>query len=90
MKTITIKIELPREAEIFTKTVTDVGNKKYKQCPYCGQAKLPFKMGVCVECGHQIGNITYVNNAEGYAKKWYEYIGSQKVEKLGIIELVDN
>ena len=56
-----------------------VDSENYKQCPYCGQSMIPFKKGVCV-CGKQVGNITYVNNAESYAKSWYEYVGSLKVE----------
>ena len=83
-----IKIELPHGSEVFEKNEPDY-NQNYKQCPYCGQSKVPFKMGVCV-CGKQVGNITYINNAETYAKNWYNWIGTQKVEKLGIVELIDN
>ena len=86
-----IKIELPSDSIIFKKIESTDNIQKYKECPYCGQAKLPFKLGVCTECGKQVGSITYVNNAESYAKNWYEYIGKRpKVEKLGIEELMDN
>ena len=75
-----------KEPEIFEKTDS---NESYKICPYCGQRKIPFKMGVCV-CGKQVGSIQYVKDPKKYAKHWYSYIDSSKVEKLGIIELIDN
>jgi len=63
----------------------------YKQCPYCGQGLVPFKLGVCI-CGKQIGDIQYVKNTESFAKNYYSYIGDEpkKTEKLGIEELMDN
>jgi hypothetical protein len=90
MKTqVVIKIELPSGSEVISKKIDPADEQKYKQCPYCGQSKIPFKMGVCI-CGKQVGNITYVNNAETYAKSWYAYLKKPKVEKLGIVELMDN
>ena len=76
------------KSEVFEKTGDNDG---YKACPYCGQSKIPFKLGVCA-CGNQIGNIPYVNNPEAYAINWYSYIksNSAKVQKLGIAELMDN
>ena len=61
-----------------------------KDCPYCGQCLVPFKLGVCI-CGSQVGKIKYVSNAEKFAKiQYYSYVGTPKVEKLGIRELMDN
>ena len=71
--------------------LSNIPTPRFKTCPYCGCAKLTFNMEACIECGKQVRNITYVNNAECYAKNWYEYIGSKpKVEKLGIRESLDN
>jgi hypothetical protein len=65
-------------------------NESYKECPYCGQSKIPFKLGVCI-CGAQVGSILYVKNTIQFAKgQYYSYVGEKKVEKLGIEELVDN
>lgn len=46
--------------------------KEYKKCPYCGQSKIPFKLGVCV-CGKQVGKIQYVKNAKNFAGSYYSY-----------------
>ena len=78
----------------FTKTFENVRNddrrQQYKECPCCGQRKIPFKMGVCV-CGAQVGDIQYVNSAEKFANvQYYEYIGNENVDKLAITELLDN
>ena len=53
---------------------TENSNEHYKECPYCGQNQIPFKMGVCI-CGHQIGRIQYIKNTENYAKNYYSYRG---------------
>lgn len=76
------------EPEIFPNAYSD---KSSKSCPYCGQSKIPFKLGVCI-CGAQIGNIQYVKDSNTYVKNWYSYVGnnSSKVQKLGIAELMDN
>ena len=63
--------------------------KPYKECPYCGQNQIPFKLGVCM-CGKQVGNIQYVKDSRAFAKQWYSYIENQKIEKLGIQEMEDN
>ena len=76
----------------FTETFEDVCNddQQYKECPCCGQRKIPFKLGVCV-CGKQVGDIQYVNSAKKFANvQYYEYMGNQNVDKLGIMDLVDN
>ena len=75
----------------FTETFEDTCNDdlQYKTCPYCGQSKIPFKKGVCV-CGAQVGKVQYVNNPKNTVKQFYTYIGDEKVEKLGIEELMDN
>ena len=77
----------------FTETFEDVRNddhQQYKECPCCGQRKIPFKMGVCV-CGNQVGGIQYVNSAEKFANvQYYSYVGTPNVDKLGIAELTDN
>ncbi|QMU54776.1 MAG: hypothetical protein GKS07_07750 [Nitrosopumilus sp.] len=75
----------------FTETFEDACNddSQYKTCPYCGQSKIPFKMGVCI-CGAQVGKIRYVTNSKKYAKNWYSYVGNSKIEKMGIVELMDN
>ena len=81
------KVMMKPEPEIFSKTASD---EAYKTCPYCGQGKIPFKLGVCV-CGAQVGDIQYVKNAVRFAKsQYYCYVGESKVEKLGIEELMDN
>jgi len=59
-------------------------------CHSCGQGLIPFKKGVCV-CGMQKGSIQYVNDPEKFAKnQYYSYVGTSKVEKLGIEEMLDN
>ena len=75
----------------FTETFEDICNDdlQYKTCPYCGQSKIPFKMGVCV-CGAQVGEILYVKSSKRYAENWYSYVGNSKIEKMGITELLDN
>lgn len=82
---ITIQIQLSGP-EIFPHGITD---EAYKTCPYCGQSKIPFKKGVCI-CGAQVGKVQYVNNPKNTVKQFYTYIGDEKVEKLGIEELMDN
>ena len=80
-------------ASAFTETFEeDVCNdpQQYKECPCCGQRKIPFKLGVCV-CGNQVGGIQYVNSAEKFANvQYYSYVGTPNVDKLGIAELMDN
>ena len=44
-----------------------------RECPFCGQGLIPFKLGVCI-CGRQVGNIQYVKNTERFAKNYYSYI----------------
>ena len=51
------------------KTIT---REYIKTCPYCGQSKIPFKMGICI-CGKQVGNIQYVNNTESFAANYYTF-----------------
>ena len=46
----------------------------YKECPYCGQKEVPFKLGVCI-CGKQVGGIIYVENAARYARTRFPYYG---------------
>ncbi|MDH3313924.1 MAG: hypothetical protein OEM28_12400 [Nitrosopumilus sp.] len=59
-------------------------------CHSCGQGLIPFKKGVCM-CGMQVGSIQYVNNPERFAENQYcFYVGTSKVEKLGIAEMMDN
>ena len=66
------------------------GNWELNSCPYCGQGLIPFKLGVCV-CGMQVGSIQYVIDTEKFAKNQYHfYVGTSKVEKLGIVEMMDN
>ena len=86
-----MKQETKQDESDQSDNFSNIPPASYKRCPYCRQGMVPFKMGVCI-CGKQVGNITFVNNAECYAKHWYEYVGSrkQKVEKLGIVELMDN
>lgn len=86
--TITITIE-SKVAEIFEKTCND--DLHYKTCPYCGQSKIPFKMGVCI-CGAQVGKIQYVNDPQRIVNQYYTYVGDDdtRTEKLGISELMDN
>ena len=64
-------------------------NCDYRQCPYCPNNTIPFKLGVCI-CGHQVGDIQYVQNPPAFAKNYYSYVGILQVEKLGILELMDN
>ena len=66
-------------------------DESYKKCPCCGQNKIPFKLGVCM-CGMQVGHTQYVRNSKKYAENWYSFAecDASKVEKLGIVELVDN
>ena len=68
---ITIQLMIA-EPEVFPKTGTE---ELCKTCPYCGQSKIPFKMGICI-CGKQVGNIQYVKNKEKFAKgQYYSYVG---------------
>jgi len=52
-----------------------MNQKEFKKCPYCGQGLIPFKMGVCI-CGHQVGNIQYVQNSDSFARNYYSFVGS--------------
>lgn len=45
-----------------------------RQCPFCGQGLIPFKLGVCI-CGNQVGIIQYVKNTQRFAENYYPYIG---------------
>lgn len=56
------------------KTSREKSYGSYKECPYCGQNKIPFKMGICI-CGQQVGNIKYIKNTENFAKNYYSYRG---------------
>lgn len=56
------------------KTTKSKSDEDYKECPYCGQNQIPFKMGVCI-CGRQVGNIQYIRNTENFAKNYYSYQG---------------
>lgn len=86
-KQIMIQVTIS-EPEVFPNADSD--DQSYKTCPYCGQNRIPFKLGVCI-CGKQVGKIQYVKNAEKFAKsQYYSYIGNSKVQKLGIPELTDN
>ncbi|MDH3764807.1 MAG: hypothetical protein OER82_03250 [Nitrosopumilus sp.] len=83
---ITIQIEI-LEPKVFENTDFD---KSHKTCSICGQAKIPFKLGVCV-CGNQMGKIQFVNDTEQFAQNHYNsYAEMPKVEKLGIVEMMDN
>ncbi|MGH1568052.1 MAG: hypothetical protein ACRBBZ_02445, partial [Nitrosopumilus sp.] len=42
----------------------------FKNCPYCGQNKTPFKLGVCI-CGKQVGATQYVKSPARFAKNHY-------------------
>jgi len=44
-----------------------------KECPYCGQVQIPFKLGICI-CGGQVGKIKYVNTPKNFAKNYYSYL----------------
>jgi len=46
----------------------------HKVCPFCGQSRVPFKLGVCV-CGIQVGDIQYVKSHKKFAKNYYSYKG---------------
>ena len=84
---ITIQVIMNLQPEVFPKAGS---GKSYKTCPYCGQGKIPFKLGVCM-CGRQVGDIKYVVNAKKFALgQYYSYISTPKVEKLAIEELMDN
>ena len=84
---ITIPIMIKPEPEVFPKAVSE---ESFKTCPYCGQNRIPFKKGICI-CRAQVGDIVYVKDAKKFAKgHYYTYIGTPKVEKLGIAELMDN
>lgn len=37
-----------------------------KQCPNCGQAKFPFKKGVCIKCGDQVYSPQIVKSIQQY------------------------
>lgn len=55
--------------------------QKYnKDCFFCGQGLIPFKLGVCF-CGQQVGSITYVKNTQHFAKINYSYLGNTVYEK---------
>ena len=45
-----------------------------KKCPYCGQEKIPFKLGICI-CGEQVGNIQYVKDSHEFASNYYSFLG---------------
>jgi hypothetical protein len=70
---VKIKIQLMIvEPKVFPKTGTE---ELCKICPYCGQSKIPFKMGICI-CGKQVGNIRYVKNVGKFGKgQYYSYVG---------------
>ena len=53
---------------------SEYGNEDHKRCPYCGQSKIPFKLGVCI-CGRQVGNIRYVKNLSNFSRNYYSYVG---------------
>jgi len=57
----------------------------FKNFPYCGQGKIPFKLGVCI-CGKQVGVIQYVKSPARFAKNRYSHI--ENVEISTINELV--
>ena len=89
-----MKQETKQDESDQSDNFSNIPSVSYKRCTYCGQTKILFKMGVCV-CDKQVDSITFVNNAQTYAKSWYEYVRSgntstPKVEKLGIRELLDN
>ena len=87
-KTIQIQVTIDTEedsiseSEVFSKDVSDNGG--YKQCPYCGQSKVSFKLGVCI-CGKQVGKIQYVDDTQRYANQWYSYVGD-RTEKYDAAE----
>jgi len=47
---------------------------KYRECSFCGQGIIPFKLGVCF-CGQQVGSIQYVKKTQSFAKNYYSYLG---------------
>jgi len=51
-----------------------------KECPFCGQGIIPFKLGVCF-CGQQVGCIQFVKNTQRFAKNYYSYLGNTISEK---------
>ena len=51
-----------------------------RKCPFCGQALIPFKLGVCI-CGQQVGSIQYVKDPHMFAKNHYFYLGNTICEK---------
>ena len=59
-----------------------IGNgDDYKNCPYCGQSKIPFKLGVCI-CGKQVGTIQYVNDTKKFVKNYYSYIEHAEISAI--------
>lgn len=62
-------------SSIFSEHDDDI----YKTCPYCGQNKTPFKLGVCI-CGKQVGQIQYVNDPKKYVKNYYSYRGESNFD----------
>ena len=58
--------------------------QKYrKDCPFCGQGLIPFKLGVCF-CGKQATNIHYVTNTQRFAKTYY-YLENTIPEKYDTV-----
>ena len=52
----------------FSKSVKQ--QEDHRTCPYCGQNKIPFKMGICI-CGKQVGDIQYIENTVRFAQNQY-------------------
>ncbi|MDH5431544.1 MAG: hypothetical protein OEW78_06650 [Nitrosopumilus sp.] len=53
----------------------------FKNCPYCGQSKIPFKLGVCI-CGKQVGAIQYVESPSRFAKNHYSHIENAGISTI--------
>jgi hypothetical protein len=85
MKQEIIQNETSSDSDVFSIS----SNGDYRQCPYCPNNTIPFKLGVCI-CGNQVGDIQYVQNPKTFAKNYYSNIGIPQVEKMGIAELMDN
>jgi len=72
----TIQNQNRSDSSIFPEPDDD--NHIYKNCIQCGQAQYPHKHGMCHICGTTNWTINYEN------PRIY------KIEKLGIVELMDN
>ncbi len=59
-----------------------IGNgNDFKNCPYCGQSKIPFKLGVCI-CGKQVVVTQYVKSPARFAKNHYFHIENVEISTI--------